>query len=415
MADQQQAYLGGFGSSADLLMTRNAFWLLFEKIGGFAFAFALQVVLARYLVKEDYGQVVYVRAVIASLGFLGLTSLNTSITTAAANHAWGNFWKGTKLVLAFGFLGSGVLAALSWIHFNVFGKPELALLIFVCSLGAPILWYVSYEAFWLGRGLYARKAIGSLGFLLTQLLLVGGLIYVDPTPLSTVIGFVAAAVIFRVVCLLTTIYEVSNAAEAASFDEKAHQFGMNTSLKGNIAVGVSQEIHKLTVGVSDTKGLAELAVSDLFRTQLIGTSAGFLQSLLLPKLAKCTEEEGHAIIRGLFFPVALAYSAICLCVYFVLSPLIPLIYGVKYGDCAAMATALAVAGTIQSPASLILCRLKSQSSTRETLTVFWITALSKYAVVLPLGLIFNSWGAVTGILISAALVTLAALYIEFAR
>ncbi|MCX6757901.1 MAG: oligosaccharide flippase family protein [Candidatus Nomurabacteria bacterium] len=140
-------------------IAQGGFWTLFSQVIGSLSSFAVVVILANILTKEDFGQYRFVISIVSILIIFTLPGLSTSITRSVARKQIIDFSKIIKAKIYWGFIGSlATLLVAGYYFYN--SNIEITYALILSALFLPFIEpFAIYSAYFKGKQDFKTTAI----------------------------------------------------------------------------------------------------------------------------------------------------------------------------------------------------------------------------------------------------------------
>lgn len=354
---------------------------------------ASQFLLTRYLVKEDYGLIIWVATIIGLLSPFGLPGISTSITGAVAKGYDGNFRRGTWYEIIGSTFGGAVLLGISGYYYFWHNDLLRGGIFAVAGVLGPGLWLDTQQCYWNGKKNFKAIFWWSVPVRLVQLVATAIVLQVSPNPV-VVFG---VQTLIQVVANLAASFGIMLSGQAnRELSSEYLSFGSYSTVLYFIGT-FSVYFDKLVIGsYSGMKALAAFAVGELLYTYFYKTPSGILTQIFLPRqaemplqdAARWTQQRQKYLIAGM--------ACICMLLAFVVPVVYPLFFTEKYSDSVFYAELFILCVFLGSPTFLSGTLIRAHALKKQATVVWLINTLSPLLFV-PL---FGKLMGVTGIILA---------------
>lgn len=305
------------------------------------------ILLARAVGPKDYGAFAGMAGLAAALGSLtGLGFGMLMVQDASRNHEFfaGAWKRAIYLALASGFVLWGLYMGVAPIIFRIqtspwayaaIGLPEL--ICFPITIIAAYAFQVHERMGWAGA-LFTLITIGNL-------VAVGAFLYVAPTrTLGFYLPFHAVASILASVCAVAIVARLlAPAAAAFSLSKRDIREGMGFSLMRIADTGMTSLDKTLVLLLAGSQA-AGIYGSAYRLVAVLAMPATSLGMAALPRLFRNHHADTKAQSRlvGILLTATLAYGLVAAVLAYVLSDLLPILFGPAFANAAEVARWLAV-------------------------------------------------------------------------
>jgi len=350
-----------------------------------------QYLLTHYLLKKDYGLLIWVSTVVSLLSFFGLPGISTSITGAVAKGFDGNFRKGTLLELAGGTLGGVVLLGFAGYYWFFDYDQIKAVLFLVAGVLGPGLWLDTHLCYWNGKKNFRAIFMWSIPVRLIQLLLTALVLFFSSNPLWV---FVAQNVIYVIANIGAALWIMGCKSTNMDISGEYQSFGV-FSTKLYLVGSFVAYLDKLVIGFFfGLESLAVFTVGELLYTYMYKTPGAILAQILHPKLAEMNVNEAARWIKKKQFYLIGGMAASVIIIGVAIPFAYPLLFSEKYNDSIFYAHLFLLCIMMGTPIFLKGTLLKAHALKNETMKAWLILALSPLILVPVLGWFFGLTGIV---------------------
>lgn len=306
-----------------IYFAKNSFWVMLRQVFVMITAFALSVLLTRYLTKNEYGQYQLLISILEMFAFFSIPGLASSVLRSVSKGNDGVYVKSLKVRLKYSFFATPFILGLSFYYFY-----ELEYTVSIGLIVLAILFFAFYSfntwtQLFQGQGDFKTITIARIFFLVSQLLIFYIVLsFFKPNILFLFIAYIVSVSVFNIIMFFYAKKSIRN-----NYEQKAwEKYGVFLTKINILNIITSKLDYLLVAYLINVEALAVYSIGIKSAKVLQGIFKNLLMTAT-PKIAKT-----KVISPKVYILIFILSSIIAILFILILPVFIELAYTNKYSE-----------------------------------------------------------------------------------
>lgn len=369
-----------------------------------------QYFLTHYLIKEDYGVLIWIGTIMVLLNPFGLPGISTSIIGSVAKGFDGNFRRGTWLEMVGGTIGGVVLIGFGTYYWFWTHDDTKALIFVVAGVLGPGLWLDTHQCFWIGKKNFKALFWWAVPVRIFQLFTTVAVLIISPNPV----------LVFSMQTVIQVASNIGAAVGIMIFGKLNNEFSIKFQSYGwfssflYIFGTIGSQVDKVVIGTFfGLEKLAIFAVAELINYYLFKIPKNLFHQIFVPHFAEKSLKDGS---RWIYKQLPFLFISTIILLFMVgisLPTVYKILFSSKYVDSIYYAHLFLINVLVSSPVLFVEALIKSHGLKKESAIAQIIISLIPLVLIFPFAFLWGLKGIV--FVRIAQNITLSSYYYYFIR